>query len=116
MKAIKTCNIVRHLPEWASIVKRVNNTSIYNMSVFENIMSWNADNLDTPALDYYGTTISYRELPNQVNRYVCAFRSLGVTAGSVVTLCMPVSIENMLALLALNCIGAISNNVSKSWF
>ena len=54
MKPIKTCDIKRHLPQWAAIVKYVNSIPIYNMNVFENIMSWNADNLDTPAFDYFG--------------------------------------------------------------
>ena len=40
-KSIRTCDIVRHLPAWAKVVKTVNDTPIYNMNVFENIMSWN---------------------------------------------------------------------------
>lgn len=109
---IRTCDIRRHLPEWAKVVKTVNNTDIYNLSVFENIMSWNQENLDTPAIDYYGTVITYGELPDKVNEYVCGLRALGVTEKSAVTLCLPVSIENMLLLFALNCIGAITNNVN----
>lgn len=112
MKSIKTCEIKRCLPSWARVVKTVNSTPIYNMNVFENIMSWNADNLDTPAFDYFGSIITYKELPDRVNEYVCAFRSIGIEQGKVVTLCMPVSVENMLSLLALDCIGAISNNVN----
>ena len=34
----KTCNIKRVLPEWAKIVRTVNQTPIYNMNIFENIM------------------------------------------------------------------------------
>lgn len=109
---IKTCEIKRHLPEWAKIVKTVNQTPIYNMNIFENIMSWNQDNFDTPAFDYYGTTITYRELPDKVNEYVCGFRALGISEKDIVTLCLPVSIENMLTLFALNCIGSISNSVN----
>ncbi len=55
-------------------------------------MSWNQENLDTAAFDYYGTVITYGELPDKVNEYVCGLRALGVTAKSVVTLCLPVSI------------------------
>lgn len=109
---IRTCDIKRHLPEWAKVVKTVNQTPIYNMNIFENIMSWNQENLDTPAFDYYGTTITYRELPDRVNEYICGFRALGITEKDVVTLCLPVSIENMLTLLALNCMGTVSNNVN----
>ena len=109
---IKTCDIKRHLPEWAKVVKTINQTPIYNMNIFENIMSWNQEHLDIPVFDYYGTIITYRELPDKVNEYVCGFRSLGITDKDIVTLCLPVSVENMLALLALNCIGAISNSVN----
>ncbi len=112
IKNIKTCDIKRHLPEWAKVVKTVNQTPIYNMNIFENIMSWNQENLDMPAFDYYGTTVTYGELPERVNEYVCGFRALGITDKDVVTLCLPVSIENMLALFAFNCMGAISNNVN----
>ena len=109
---IKTCDIKRHLPEWAKVVKTVNHTPIYNMNIFENIMSWNQENLDALAFDYYGTTITYRELPDKVNEYVCGFRALGITEKDIVTLCLPVSIENMLTLFALNCMGTISNSVN----
>lgn len=109
---MKTCDIKRHLPEWAKVVKTVNQTPIYNMNIFENIMSWNQENLDTPAFDYYGTTITYRELPDRVNEYVCGFRALGITDKDVVTLCLAVGIENMLTLFALGCMGTISNNVN----
>lgn len=109
---IKTCNIKRILPAWTKKVQTINETPIYDMNVFENIMSWNQENLDTPALDYFGTIITYRDLPARVNEYVCGFRALDITEDDVVTLCLPVSIENMLTLLALNCMGAIANNVN----
>lgn len=51
-------------------------------------------------------------MPDKVNEYVCGLRAVGVKENSVVTLCMPVTIENMLFLLALNCIGAIANNAN----
>lgn len=109
---VKTCDIKRHLPQWAKIVKTVNQTPIYNINILENIMSWNQENLETAALDYYGYRITYGELPDKVNEYLCGFKSLGITKSSIVTLCLPVSIENMLSLFALDCIGAISNNVN----
>lgn len=112
IQQIKTCDMKRHLPSWAKIVKRKNGVPIYNLNIFENIMSWNQENLDIAALDYYGYRITYGELPDKVNEYVCGFKSVGISSSSVVTLCLPVSIENMLSLLALCCIGAISNNVN----
>ena len=93
-------------------MKTVNQTPLYNINIFENIMSWNQENQETPAFDYYGTTISYGELPDKVNEYICGFQALGIKDTDVVTLCLPVSIENMLTLFALNCMGIISNNVN----
>lgn len=108
----KTCEIKRHLPEYAKVVKTINGCPIYNINIFENIMSWNQENLDTPAFDYYGNCITYGELPQRVGEYENAFKSLGIGEGDVVTLCMPVCIENMMTLFALNCMGAISNSVN----
>ena len=104
--------MIRHLPDWAKVVKVINGIPIYNMNIFDNIMSWNQENLDVPAFDYYGNIITYRELPEIVNEYVCGLRSIDITNDDVVTLCLPVSIENMVMLFALNCIGAIANNVN----
>ncbi len=109
---MKTCDIKRHLPIWAEKVKTINNLDIYNMNIFENIMSWNHEHSDIPAFDYYGYKITYGELSDAVNEYICGFRALGITSSDVVTLCLPVSIENMLSLLALNCMRTISNNVN----
>ena len=108
----KTCSIKRVLPEWAKVVRTVNLTPIYNMNIFENIMSWNHYHSNIPAFDYYGYQITYGELSDAVNEYICGFKALGITSADVVTLCLPVSIENMLSLLALNCMGTISNNVN----
>ncbi len=109
---IKTCDIKRKLPEWAKVTKVVNGVQIYNMNIFDNIMSWNQYNSDVPAFDYYGTVITYGELPERVNEYVNAFQKIGINKNSVVTLCLPVSIENMLSLFAIDIIGGISNNVN----
>ena len=112
MTTIKTHELKRRLPEWARVVKDINGVPVYNINIFQNIVSWNVDNSDVPAFDYYGTIIKYGELPEIVNDYIKAFRRLGIGEKDVVTLCLPVSIENMISLLALNCMGAISNNVN----
>lgn len=109
---LKTVDIQRELPDWTKVVKTVNETKIYDMNIFENIMSWNQHNLDTAAFDYFGNTITYRQLPDMVNEYVCGFNSIGINEKDIVTLCLPVSVENMLSLFALNHIGAVSNNVN----
>ncbi len=108
----KTCNIKRVLPDWAKIIRTINQTPIYNMNIFENIMSWNHEHKNIPAFDYFGYQLTYGELPDVVNEYICGFKVLGITSSDVVTLSLPVSIENMMSVLALNCMGTISNNVN----
>ena len=113
MERTKTVDIKRVLPSWAKVVKNVNDTPLYNMSILDNIMSWNQNNLDTPAFDYFGNdSLTYGKLPDAVSEYACGLRALGIGEGDVVTLCLPVSIENILLLFALDHIGAISNNVN----
>lgn len=112
LEHLKTCNIKRNLPSWAKVVKNINGLPIYNMNIFDNIMSWNQEHKDIPAFDYYGYQITYGELPKKIEEYVSGLRAMGITNTDVVTLCMPVSIENMMFLLALNCMGTISNSVN----
>ena len=80
------------------------------MSVFDNILSWTYAIPDVAAIDYYGTVITFGELPEFVRCYVNGLREIGVKEGDVVTLCMPVSVENNILLFALNNMGAIQNS------
>ena len=110
MEKIPTHKLIRELPKWAKVVKIQNDIPIYNMNIFDNIMSWNQHNLEIPALDYYGNTITFKELPENVRIYVNGLKSLGIGENEVTTLCLPVSIENILSLFALNNIGSIINS------
>ena len=110
MEKIPTHKLIRELPKWAKVVKTQNDIPIYNMNIFDNIMSWNQHNLEIPALDYYGNTITFKELPENVRIYVNGLKSLGIGENEVTTLCLPVSIENILSLFALNNIGSIINS------
>ena len=110
MEKIPTHKLIRELPKWAKVVKIQNDIPIYNMNIFDNIMSWNQHNLEIPALDYYGNTITVKELPENVRIYVNGLKSLGIDENEVTTLCLPVSIENILSLFALNNIGSIINS------
>ena len=112
IKPLNTCNIKRRFPEWAKVDRKINGLDIYNMNIFDNIMTFNQDNLDNPAIDYFGRIITYGELPALRDAYARALMLAGVKKGDVVTLCMPVCIENLMLLFACNLIGAISNNVN----
>lgn len=107
---ITTHELKRELPEWAKIVRTINGIDIYNMSVLDNIISWTKNIPDVAAIDYFGTVITFGELPGVVKDYANGLKSIGIKPGDVVTLCLPVTVENNILLFALNNIGAIQNS------
>lgn len=109
---LNTSKIERKFPEWAKIDRKINGLPIYNMNIFDNIMTFNQDNLDGDAINYFGTRITYGELPALRESYARGLLLAGVRPGDVVTICLPVSIENVMLLFAVDLVGAISNNVN----
>lgn len=107
-----TADIVRKFPDWVKPDRKINGLTVYNMNIFDNLMTFNQDNLDGVAIDYFGTEITYGELPALRDSYARALKLIGVKERDVVTLCMPVCVENLMLLFACNLIGAISNNVN----
>jgi len=69
------------------------------------------ENLDAPAYEYYGTTKTYREFINEIDKVAKAYKSIGIREGDVVTILMPNTPESIMSFFALNKIGAISNMV-----
>lgn len=112
MERISSHKMVRELPSDAKVVSTINGIKLYNINTFQNIMSWNQHNLDIPAFEYFGTQITYRDLPKTVDEYAKGFDSLGVKKDTVVTMSLPVSNEYYLSLFAALNLGAISNNVN----
>jgi len=100
----------RKLPDWARVVRTINGIDIYNISILDNIISWTYSIPDVAAIDYFGTIITFGELPEVVRWYVNGLKSIGVEEGDIVTLCMPVSVENDVLLFALNKLGVIQNS------
>ena len=110
MERIPTHEMVRELPSWAKVVKKINDIDIYNMSILDNIISWTKKIPDVPAIDYYGNIITFGELPDRIREYVNGLKSIGIANDDVITLCMPVSVENNLSLFAVNNMGLIQNS------
>lgn len=63
------------------------------------------------AIDYYGTTITFKELLDRIDECARSFYYSGIRPGDVVTICMPNAPEGVIAFFALNKIGAIANMV-----
>lgn len=96
--------------------KKINGIEIPEITVYENIVERNKNNLDIPAIEYYGNRLTYDEFLNkEVLYYVNAFKKLGIKKGDVVTLCMPGIPEFIISYYALNAMGAIANGVSISF-
>ena len=111
-KKIPSYKMVRELPGNAKVVKVINGIEIYNINVFQNIMSWNQHNLEVPALEFFGHQITYGELPSEVDVYAKGFKKIGIDQKTIVTMSMPVSNEYILSLFATCNLGLISNNVN----
>lgn len=63
---------------------------------------------DRTAFEYMGTKMSYSTLAKTVNRTVVMWKSLGVTTGDRVLLCMGECPEIIFSVYALDCLGAAS--------
>ena len=61
------------------------------------------------ALEYFGKKFTYKWLVRKVDRCYLSFRKMGINKGDIVTLCMPNVPNVLIALYALNKIGAIAN-------
>ena len=63
---------------------------------------------NAPALEFFGKTITYAEMLDQVERAAEGLRSLGVTAGDPVALILPNCPEHIIAFYAVLRIGAVA--------
>ena len=107
---IPTHKLKRELPSWAKVVRTINNIDIYNMSILDNVISWTKNIPDVPAIDYFGNIITFGELPDRIKEYVNGLNSLGIANDDVITLCLPVTVENNILLYAINNMGKIQNS------
>ena len=82
---------------------------IPKMTLYNYMVSENQDNLDTTAIEYFGTKISFSKFIKKIDETAKAFYNLGVREGDVVTIMSIANPELEIAFYALNKIGAISN-------
>jgi len=71
--------------------------------------SENTNNLNMPALNYFGRKITYGEMFENIEKATDAFVSLGIKSGDIVTGISVTTPEVVYIVYALNRIGAISN-------
>ena len=83
--------------------------AIPEKTIYQSIRDGSQTVLDKPALYYYGTEISYRELMRRIDLYADAYTTMGVKAGDVVSFISVALPQTVISLYALNKIGAISS-------
>jgi len=81
-------------------------TNVHNMSVYDYVFTNNKDNMDAVALRYFGSTMTFKEMFIQVDRFAKALKAFGIKQGDAVTICMPNTPEGVVAFFATNKIGA----------
>lgn len=103
-KTIKKTNNGKAIP----IIDK-NGVLVHRLTVFEDIMVRNLDNLDTIALEVNDTKLTYYQFFKEVEKYMSSFKKLGLKENEVVSLCLPVGIEFICAYFALTTLGITVN-------
>lgn len=85
------------------------NVETQNMSIYDYVCLNNLNNMDSVALRYFGKTITFREMFDQIDEYAKALKASGINEGDVVTICMPNTPEGVIAFFATNKIGAVAS-------
>ena len=91
--------------------EKARNAQLPKMKAFDYVMECNKERLDAPALHYYGTNISFRNLCRRVDACAKAFTAWGVKQGDVVSFLSASTPETIACVYALNKIGAAANTI-----
>lgn len=90
--------------------KFTNGIPTNNLNIFKDICLRNKENLNSIALEINGNQMTYLEFFMEVEKYMESFDAIGVKEGTVVSLCLPVSVEFICSYFALSTMGAICNS------
>lgn len=82
-----------------------------NCTMYEFIFRNNEDNFNRIAVNYYGTTVTYGQMFQEISYLAGTLEKEGIKEGDIVTVCMINSPETVFLLFALNKIGAVANMV-----
>ncbi len=86
-------------------------TSLPKLTAYQYMREVNKDRQDEPALHYYGTDITHRELINRIEECANAYTAMGVKKGDVVSFLSVAIPETIASIYALNKIGAAANTI-----
>lgn len=94
-------------PWLAFYSEEARNCTVPEMTAYEYILECNKDNLKANALDYFGAKITFKEFFKRIDQCAKSFETMGVKKGDIVTICMPSTVETIVAIYGLNKIGAV---------
>ncbi len=79
--------------------------------MYEDLKEYNKNNLNSIAIEYYGTKITYQEVFENIEKVASALVQDGIKEGDIVSLCLPYLPETIYTIYALNKIGAVVNMI-----
>ena len=96
--------------------KKYYSDDVWNMeppkhTIYSYLKEVNKDRFDSVAIHYYGANITYRRLFKRIDECANAFSAMGVKQGDIVSLLSVSTPEALIALYALNKIGATMNAI-----
>ena len=89
----------------------VRNTDIPRMKIYSLLKEYNQERLQQTAMYFYGTRITVKKLIERIDVCADAFAALGVKQGDTVSMLSASTPESIIALYALNKIGATLNAI-----
>lgn len=87
------------------------NYKIPNISIYEQIRRTCLRYPNKYAIEYLGNRIKYKTFLKKIDRCANVFKYNGVNKGNIVSICLPNVPEALIALYALNKIGAVANMI-----
>ena len=96
---------MKHLPESSR------NVEFPKMKIYTFLKEFNKDRPQGTSLYYYGTKISVKKLIKRIDECADAFAAIGVKKGDIVSLVSASTPESIIALYALNKMGATLNTI-----
>lgn len=85
------------------------NYKIPNISIYEQVRRSSIKYPNYLAIKYMNKKITYRQLLKMIDQASLSFKGMGVKKGDIITICLPNVPEALIALYALNKLGAIAN-------
>ncbi len=112
MKIFDKLKKLKYKHPWDKYYKKDERTiKVPEESLYEYLVKCSEYNLNCTVLNYFGNKMSYKSMLNKVDLCARALKSQGVRENDVVTICMANTPEAVIALYAVNKIGAVANMI-----